>query len=226
MSKSATVCAAGACLMAVACSPSIDTAAQKSVDGQLSALSANARAYSPQAEMTPLAPGQWLKYRAVDDKGRPSLVTNKIVGTAADAFVVEIVSESYFGRKSYQLTIVYDAKMVPLEIRAVRERNDDGEITDWNDMKLKMAGRVIEGFVPGVNVDQKQGTPEDVTVPAGQFSGSLQGTQTVSLGPFSRSAKVWVHSAVPLGGVIKSRWDNGASSELIDFGSEGATSEF
>jgi hypothetical protein len=49
------------------------------------------------AEPMPLAPGQWAKYKIVDEEGHPSIATYKVVGEEAGAHWIEFEQETYYG---------------------------------------------------------------------------------------------------------------------------------
>src|SRR5579859_4963559 len=78
-------------LQAVGCAASFDPALKASVDRQVAALEPSAQTYpAPTVEMpAPLAPGQWIRSKRVDSDGKPSFLTQKIVGQSGSAFWVE-----------------------------------------------------------------------------------------------------------------------------------------
>jgi len=79
-------------LTAGACGPSIDAAAKADIDGRVSALRSGTQSFPPPtvAMPLPLAPGQWVQLKTVDDKGQPGFMTYKIVGADGDAFWIEM----------------------------------------------------------------------------------------------------------------------------------------
>src|SRR5215831_2410192 len=89
-----------ACLFALACTPSIDPAAKADVDAKLAAISPQNRQTPPPSgfEPMPLAVGQWTKHKVIDQNGRPSLMTYKVIGQEGDAWWLETVMEGYSGR--------------------------------------------------------------------------------------------------------------------------------
>src|SRR5690606_5483685 len=76
----------------VGCGPSVNQAAKAEVDRRVAALSqTGARFEAPQAlEPRPLAVGQWVEYKTVDEDGKPAFMKQKIVGQQGSAFWFEM----------------------------------------------------------------------------------------------------------------------------------------
>src|SRR5260370_7820599 len=87
----------GALFLSIACGPSINPAAQASVDKQVASMQPQSRTYpAPATEMpAPLSVGQWLRLKMVDSSGRPSLITYKIVGLDGTSHWAQSAPEPY-----------------------------------------------------------------------------------------------------------------------------------
>src|SRR5256885_15275936 len=92
-------------LLAPGCGPSIDAAARADVDQRVAALSPPARSFSAPASATPmpLAVGQWVTYKFMNQKGEPSFMTLKLVGQEGSAFWYETLHESYYGKTASRM---------------------------------------------------------------------------------------------------------------------------
>src|SRR5689334_7039222 len=85
--------------------PSIDAAAKADVDRRVAAMQASQRAVPPptSAEPLPLAVGQWVMVKSIDQDNQPSIMTTKIVGQQDDAWWLETSIDNYYGHTALKM---------------------------------------------------------------------------------------------------------------------------
>lgn len=214
----------------LACGPSIDPAAKADIDRRVALFAPTQKAFPAMPTFTPrpLAVGQWLQIKIVDDKGQPSILTLKIVGAEGDAFWVENVSESYTGKVITKMLLFFGDRTNPaaLEIRRVKMRDKDGNVNLFEGPMLSLMKSMWKGTLNTLTVTW-QGLPqEDMTVAAGSFTACFKARTDANFGPFHSAATSWSHPAVPINGMVKSVGiDSPTTMELVAFGDTGATSE-
>jgi hypothetical protein len=204
---------------------------QASVDKQVSSLHQQSTTYpAPSSEeLLPLKPGQWIRLKMVDSQGRPSFLTNKVVGQEGNAYWMEMVNESYTGKTIFKMLLDVGDRKDPekIDIQNIIVKNGDSAPIDYGKQGPVLA--IVKGMYKSVAKNlavRWQGLPRETkTTIAGTFSDCYRGTSEVSFGPFSRSGVVWYHPAVPINGAVAFRSDQGDSQELVAFGETGATSE-
>lgn len=98
-----------ACLVLCGCGSAIDRGAKDDLDRRLALLRTSTNSFERPAEAgpLPLRAGQWVQYRVVDEQGRPSLVTHKIVGEQSGALWIEVVTDSYAGREIVKMLVAF-----------------------------------------------------------------------------------------------------------------------
>ena len=91
------------------CAPSFDPTAKADIDGRLATLQEAGKTVPapPGFDPMPLATGQWVQYKMIDDKGRPSFLTYKVLGEQAGAYWIETLHETYFGRTAQKMLIAF-----------------------------------------------------------------------------------------------------------------------
>ena len=221
------VCAAFLIAALAGCGPYIDPAAKADIDRRVALLGPSLQGVSapPVFQPRPFAVGQWTQHRVVD-RGKPSFITTKIVGTEGGAFWIESVRETYFGTTVTKLLVFIGDRANPqsVEVRAGRVRDWKGRVTE-----LSPAGmRTMFSTPLGVLVVSWQGQPqEDVVVPAGAFAGCFKGQKIEAMwGPWRATSLAWSHPAVPISGLVRSQAiDRPVAVELVGYGDTGATSE-
>ena len=67
---------------------------------------------------------------------------------------------------------------------------------------------------------------EDITVKAGTFKQAYTRSSQFTFAGRSDDAKIWVHPAVPVTGMVRSESKNGTVLELVSFGMTGGKSSF
>jgi hypothetical protein len=220
-----------ALLLLVSCGPSVNPAAKADVDAKLAAIAQQQRQVAPpQApQQMPLAVGQWTKHKNIDQDGKPSIMTYKIVAQDGDAFWVETVLEGYTGRSMVKMLVNFGDRRDPatIDLRDVWMMDAKGRVNHVDGVSLAMVKGMMKNSLSGFTM-QWQGLPqEDVTVPAGVFGGCFKGRTDVTVMGRTYSSMGWHHPEVPLSGMVKSRGiDRPTEMVLVDYGTSGAQSEF
>ena len=213
-----------------ACGPSIDPAAKADIDRRSSLLSPGAQAYpAPGAFMPrPLAVGQWVQYRMVDDKNQPSFLTHKVVGAEGNAFWIEGVTESYTGKQVTKILAFLGDRtnLSAVEIWGVKTRDHKGHVQEFDKSMLSIMQGLWKGAIEGLIVSWQGQPQEDATVPAGRFTSCFKARSDVAWGPWHSASTGWSHAAVPISGLVKSQGiDKPMTMDLVGFGDTGAVSE-
>ena len=213
-----------------ACSPSIDAAVKADVDRQLALFTAPTQVYGTPSSATPmpLAVGQWVTYKFVDDKGQPSLMTQKLVGQEGGAFWYETLNESYYGKSGIRMLVDFGDRKQPdsITIKAAKIKDSKGQVTEYPESMIGLMNSVLRGQLGTIVIDWTGLPQEDATAPAGRFVGCFKGHSEVSFAGFKSTGVVWGHAAVPLSGMVRSEGENHRVGELVAFGTSGATSDF
>jgi hypothetical protein len=213
------------------CGPSLDPAAKADIDQRSARIPKPSQTFPAPAEARalPLAAGQWTQYRAADDKGRPSFLTYKLIDEELGSWWLEIVNESYFGRTVTRLLVYLGDRqsLDVLDIKAMKLRDKDGNVTDAPPETLAMAKSLWGGLLSPLVIHWDGAAQEDVTAPAGSFAGAYKAHTPADWGPFKSESDAWSHPAVPLTGLVRSQGkDKPTRLELVAFGEKGARSEF
>lgn len=204
--------AAGLSLM-IGCAPAIDPAAKASVDRQVAQVQQRDATFGA-SEAQPPEPqaGHWSTYKVVDANGRPSFMTYKIVRREGKRLWFEVDQETYYGPQSF--LCVYEADDVrdpgtfePQSITIM----DDGQVTELSGSDVALAQSAYPKAF-------------EMRVPAGTFREALRGEREVRIGGARvGEMTLWLHSEVPINGMVRSVSSNGTTVELVDFGTSGAT---
>jgi hypothetical protein len=214
-----------------ACGASIDPAMKASVDAKLAALQPQSTTYpTPTAELPPpLVPGQWIRLKMTDSKGRLAIITDKIVGKEGNATWLEVVHESYTGHSIIKMLADFGDRTDPdkVDIQNIIIKNGDKAPIDYSKQGPVLA--MVKGMYKSVVknlIIQWHGLPKETkSTLAGTFTDCFKGKSEVSLGPITSSGTVWYHPAVPINGTVAFTGDQGDVEELIGFGDTGAVSE-
>jgi hypothetical protein len=133
----------GAMLLA-GCAPSFDPTAKADIDGRLAALQEAGKTVPapPGFDPMPLATGQWVQYKMIDDKGRPSFLTYKVLAEQAGAYWIETLHETYFGRTAQKMLIAFGSRTDPnrIEVRALVVLDQRGNVTLVSPERIPVAG--------------------------------------------------------------------------------------
>jgi len=223
---------AGLAALALAgCGPSIDAAAKADIDGRVAALHAPKESFPAPTGFVPMpmAAGQWTQHKLTNENGEPSFITYKLVGQQGDAFVVETVHESYTGKTIHQMVVAFGNRMDPgqIEIRALRTKDRKGRVNEIPPAVISMMQSLYKSAVSMLVVNWQGMPQEDVSVPAGNFTGCFRARVDAQWAGFRSVSDAWSHPAVPLSGMVKSKGvDKPTTMELVAFGLSGAVSEF
>ena len=87
-------------------------------------------------------------------------------------------------------------------------------------------GPLTSGWVLQIfKIDASSGKAEDVSAPAGSFQKAVKIRTETRFGPIEVIADTWLHSAVPVWGIVRSKSTDGEHEQrLLDFGLTGAES--
>ncbi len=214
------------------CGPSITAAAKADIDKQLAALQAAPTPVpapvSGDFKPMPLAAGQWAKFKVTDEKNEPSLFTYKILGEENGAYWVEVVTDTYHGKRLQKLLVFFGSRTDPkeIEIRAISTM-DNGHLNVLPPQMVPMMQNLFKSAVSSLIIEWKGLPQEDATAPAGTFKGCYKAHSKAQWGPWKSEADSWSHPAVPINGLVHSKGtDKKFEMELLAYGLTGAVSEF
>jgi hypothetical protein len=213
------------------CGPWVDPAAKADIDGRLAALQEGGTSVPapPGFEPMPLSVGQWVQYRMIDDKGRPSLLTYKVLAREAGAFWIETLHETYFGRTAQKMLIAFGSRTDPnqIEVRALVLLDRRGTVRPVPAAMIPVMQVTFHSVVSALAINWMGMPQESAIVPAGRFEGCYRGRTDAQWGPWRSLADSWRHPAVPLSGLVRSQGiDRPFTMDLVAFGTTGATADF
>jgi hypothetical protein len=215
-------------VLAAACASGSGHAVRRDVDRRVAALSPTNKMFPAAPRPVPLAVGAWTQYKVVDETGRPSFSTMKLVGEELGSYWLEILDESYRGRTLTRMLLYFGDRSNPadMEIKVLTTTNAAGKVTTETDPgRLANARSRWEGLFYILTVNW-QGLPqEDLSVPAGSFAGCYQRKDGPGWILGGVASRVWLHPLVPLTGLVRAQALNGSGTmELVAFGQHGAVS--
>ena len=213
------------------CGPSLDPAAKADIDGRLAALQEEGKTVPapPGFEPMPLAAGQWVQYKMIDDKGQPSFLTYKVLGEEAGAYWIETLHETYFGRTAQKMLIAFGSRTDPnrIEVRAVVMLDRRGAVSPVPPAMIPIMKVTFRNLASALAISWRGMPQESETVPAGRFEGCYRARADAQWGPWRSLADSWRHPAVPLSGLVRSQGvDRPFTMDLVAFGITGATPDF
>ena len=215
-------------LAGLGCGQSINATAKADVDRQIASLQQSRESYEAPAsfEPMPLAVGQWARYKMVDEEGRPSIATYKIVGEEAGAHWIEFEQKSYYGENITLMLANLGNRRNPdtIEIHRMKTKSD-GTVQEQPPQVLGLMKSMWKPLLSNLVIHWERLPQQSATVPAGKFASCYKQRTTVSLVGISRTSDTWAHPEVPMSGTVKSVGvDKPFTMELIAFGLTGATS--
>jgi hypothetical protein len=224
------ICLSCAALFA-ACAPSINQAARADVDRRIAAMQPQDRRVDMPTtpEPQPLAVGQWITIRQIDKEQRPSLSTFKVVGVEGDAYWLEVENDTYFGSTATKILVALGDRTDPssFDIRLAFTRDSNGTVSELPPPMIEMMRGTFRPILDSLVIRWTELPQQDATVVAGTFAGCYHGRSTVAVAGHSSTSEVWWHPQVPINGLVKTVGvGEPTSSELVDFGYEGARSVF
>jgi hypothetical protein len=232
MSGRAGWCRLTAVLLATAggCVSSYDPVIQQSIDRRVASLSETSQTFPAPAAPAPppLAVGSWAQYKVVDEQGRPSFLTMKLVGEDLGSYWLEVTHESYLGRTLTKMLLYFGdrSSTAALDIKILRTKDRNGQVVEADGNQLVDARTRWQGLLSTLVVAW-QGLPqEDTRVPAGTFSSCFLKETGPGWGLGGAASRIWSHPLVPLTGVVRAQGlDRPTTMELVAFGEHGAVSE-
>ena len=218
---------------AMGCGSSINDAYKADIDRRVSALHATGTSYPAidGFEPMPLAVGQWIELKMVDDKRQPSFIRYSVVGqegTEGNAFWFETTQKNYYHTMESRMLIAIGDRSDPAtyEVRAYSTRTD-GKANEYPPGMLGLLKSLYKPIISNLVVNWKNLPREDAKVIAGDFAGCFKHRATVSFGPYEQTSDGWSHPSVPINGMVRSVGvDKPITMELVAFGTEGAKSSF
>jgi hypothetical protein len=217
-------------VFAVGCGASVNQAYKADIDRRVAALHPGTESYPSSAatEPMPLAVGQWIEVKMLDDKHNPSFMTYKIVGQQGDAFWIETLSQSYTSKSETRMLVNLGNRkdLDAIEVKAFTMRHD-GKLTEYPPDMLGLLKSMWKPFVSALVISWADLPREDAQVPAGSFAGCFKQRSTASFAGYEMTSDAWLHPAVPINGLVRSVGvDKPVSMELVAFGTSGASSAF
>jgi hypothetical protein len=211
--------------------PSVNDASKADVDRRIAALQTNPRVLPPPtvAEPMPLSAGQWATFKQTDSDGKPSIVTYKILNMQDGAWWYEMAMDTYYGHSAMRMLVAVGDRKDPktVDVRAIITKDYSGRVQEMPPSMLSMMKSSYGSMVDQLTITWDQLPQEDAQVAGGTFTGCYKTRSTVAFMGQSSTSDAWFHPAVPVNGMVKSVGvDRPMTMELIDFGVEGATSEF
>ena len=224
-----------ACLLGVACAPSINPRMQQATDALLASTRAGHDLAAPAAyEPMPWEVGQWVLMKVTDGKQQPSIVRISVVAREGEGLWVESVTQDYYRRAISKILYAKMPRSAAEAAEAMQKlvtRTDDQDPVSYdftgNDPGARFTKNLMKSFAQGIVAPAASPEQtEDAQVTAGTFRGCARAMVKVTLGPISKDTTSWFHPAVPVNGSVKGVSADGEwTVELLDFGLTGARSE-
>jgi len=212
--------------------PSVQPAYQKDVEVTLAAHAPGARDIAPEPlRLQPWKPGQWALYRT-SDHGK--IGYEKLSVVAADdcgVWIEQVRQDAYHRSVSkicYRGTPTLSIADTMDLVQVLITQGDTGRPVVWDlraNPQAKQGMRMLVQSLVSVGwIGNEQLAREDVTVGAGRFLGAARYPATVNALFTTIEVTSMIHPAVPVWGIVRTTASTGVTSELVDFGQEGATS--
>jgi hypothetical protein len=217
------------------CGSAIDPTAKADLDARIAGLRMSSTAIAAPAAGTParmpLAAGQWVQYRMKLRNGQPKLLTEKVLSQQGDAFRYEMVHDTYQGRSIEQFLVASEehGRRLHVELLALRTKDAHGHVIELSAKVLSMHVVTFDTYrekMASLVLPWRSEPQETTAVPAGHFEGCYRGHSEIGRGPRKWIEDIWVHSSVPLSGVVRVNTNRGFVSELVGYGTTGARSDF
>ena len=192
-----------------------------------------ARTIGAPSAWTMLAPsaGQWIRTLQTTTDGDQAVALHQVVAAEPGRFVTRVTTQD--GRRKSVMTM--HLSRVPTSaddaidaLQRMDTAENDGSPTtidytkgDGAMMKTMMRGHLrdtMRGF-DGMEAKLAAAPKEAVTVPAGTFAGTAKVGHEFTVMGMTHRTTVWVHPAVPFGGMVKSQSEDGKyTTVLLDYG--------
>jgi len=218
-------------LWVTACGSSINQANKTDIDARAAALTNGSASFAAPSGFSPMpiAVGQWAEYYNVDDDGKSSFMTMKIVGQQGNAFWFENESKTYYGTTaSLMLMEMGDRTNIDsVKVLASKTMDEKGQVQETPQEIIGMMQSMMKNNAIGLVVNWANQQQETTSVPAGTFANCYKARSDVSVMGIKMSAMVWGHPEVPISGTVKSEGIGEKNSmTLVGFGTTGAKSVF
>jgi hypothetical protein len=176
------------------------------------------------------APGQYVVLGNTVNGKHDSVSTTLLVRKEEGGWVIESSSLDKKGKESVSQMLLsgFDAAMSSgdasgIELIWMKSLDKDGKVNVMEGPTLSMIKGLMksawEKLIVNVAAPADGGT---VDVPAGSFAGTSLTKSTSKIMGKTIEAESWLHSAVPVNGVVKTRTTDGKTvTELLAFGSDG-----
>jgi hypothetical protein len=180
------------------------------------------------AELGPFSVGQWTRYE-VDDRGRKSVITHKVIGEESGAFWLEFVTGAADAGTVLALLVNAPDRRdaARAEIRAAKIRMPNGLLKEIRGPELQPTEAAYKKMIGDLFSPSLSGSAQtDVTTLAGTFRRCYRRQGRLGFSGSDAESAIFIHPGVPLSGVVKSQsTDSKLTLELLAFGTEGAQSE-
>src|SRR3989442_199400 len=121
-------------LLGDGCAMGFDSAAKEDIDRRVAHLPSPAQTFPapPAPAPMPMAVGQWTQHQLIDDQGHPSFLTMKVVGEDLGAYWLELLEETYSGRRVTKMLLYIGDRTTAtaMDIRALRSRIGTGPVKE------------------------------------------------------------------------------------------------
>jgi hypothetical protein len=216
--------------LVAACATGLDPAAKEDIDRRVTALAPPSQTFPAPTAATPLplAVGQWTQHQLIDDQGRPSFLTTKLVGEDLGSYWLELVEETYSGRRVTRMLVYFGdrATASAMDIRAIKTRVGKGPVKDATPDELRSSRTDWAGVLSMLAVGWEGLPQEEARAPAGIFQGAYKKDTDEGWGPMLAKSTTWSHPVVPLSGLVRAQATERRNSLLlVSFGEKGALSE-
>ncbi|MFZ1731177.1 MAG: hypothetical protein WBQ23_00135 [Bacteroidota bacterium] len=217
-----------ALLLLSACGASVNPILQNRIAGSFNKKSTTAYDAGGMFEKPmPFAVGQYLVLGTTDGDNH-MIHRTALVGKDGDAWIMETTSltpseetmtqMAVSGMEKVQQTLNTD----DLDIKWIKLRDKDGKVQTLDGMTLSLVKGSYSKALTGIAM---QFSPElgmaTVGVPAGTFNGCTKAISKVETFFGDYESESYLHPKVPLSGLVRSvSKDNGAVTELLDFGTD------
>lgn len=216
--------------------PSVRPAYQKDVEVTLAGHAAGNRDVGPRPlQLQPWRVGQWALYRT-SDHGKLGYQKVSVVATDDCGIWIEQVTQDAYHRSISKVCYRSMPELAsgrPIGdaidlVQVMVTRGDSGKPMVW-DFRQNPAARdqikVIANSLVNVGwIGDERLAREDVAVPAGRFAGSARWPMTVNALFTTIDVTAMIHTEVPVWGLVRTSASNGMTTELVDYGQDGAVS--
>ncbi|MBE0644408.1 MAG: hypothetical protein IH600_10045 [Bacteroidetes bacterium] len=215
-----------------ACAASVDPAMQNRIAEWFNKTSSKSyEAGAVYQKPMPFAVGQYVVQGTTDGDDH-MIHRTALVGREGDAWIMESTTLTKSGETMMQMAVSGMEKVQEtlntddLDIKWIKIRDKEGNVQTMDGMTLSLVKGTYSKALTGIAMkfDAELGMAM-VRVPAGTFNGCTKATSKVETFFGDYESESFLHPKVPLNGVVRSvSKDNGAVTELIEFGTNAKAS--